>query len=87
MRVFCFVVLMAAVTSIAHAGQITLTIPDSKDAKVIAARDAYNLRTEQNLTTTQFVKQMVLESIVRELVLQDYTAAQTTRTTEESGWE
>ena len=35
---------LVAAASLAHAGQLTITVPDAKDALVVSARDAYNAR-------------------------------------------
>jgi seryl-tRNA synthetase len=51
----------------AHAGSITLTVPDEKDAIVIEARDLYNARTGQELTTKQFVMQALRRAITDEI--------------------
>lgn len=56
-------------SSSAWAGSITVTIPDAKDAKVLAARDLYNTRTEQDLTVNQFVKELIRQGVVRELAI------------------
>lgn len=48
-------------------GQITITIPDAKDQLVIDARNLYNIRTSQSLTTTQYIKEIARQAVVGEL--------------------
>lgn len=43
----------------AQAGSLLITVPDVKDAKVIQAKDHYNLRTGQSLATLDYAKQIL----------------------------
>lgn len=49
-------------------GTLCVTIPDAKDAKVIAARDLFNARQGASLNTTQYVKHIVQTAVVGELL-------------------
>ncbi len=59
----------------AHAGSITLTVPDAKDAVIVRARDLYNARTGQSLTTKQYIGALVRHGIAAELGLERQRAA------------
>lgn len=61
-------------------GSLTITIPDAKDAFVLAARDSFNTRTGQSLTTVQYVKEVLKRSVVSELMLSQTQMAQATIT-------
>lgn len=61
--------------SLAGAGSLTLTVPDAKDAVIVQARDLYNARTGQSLTTRQFVAALVRHGIAAELALERQRAA------------
>lgn len=58
-----------ALASPAYAGSLTITVPDSKDAVVVAAKDAYNARTGQSLSVAAWVKAVVKDAVVAELDL------------------
>lgn len=62
-------------------GSLTITIPDAKDAIVIAAKDAYNTRTGSSLTVTQYVKEVLRRGVAGELTTQQQSFAQATVTT------
>lgn len=62
-------------------GSLTITIPDAKDPFVVAAKDAYNTRTGQSLTLTQYVKEVLRRGVVNDLTTQQQTFAQRTVTT------
>jgi hypothetical protein len=47
---------------------MTITIPDAKEQLVIDARNAYNLRAGQSLTTVQYVKNVLRRGVVNELI-------------------
>lgn len=69
------ILVSCALSTTAHAGSITLTVPDDKDAIVVQARDLYNVRTGQTLTTKQYVGALVRAGVAGELALDQQTKA------------
>lgn len=65
-------------------GSLTITIPDVKDAKVVAAKDLYNTRTGQSLTLLQYAKEILRLGVVNEFVIQAQQSAQATATSSDA---
>lgn len=67
--------LLLLIAGTALASSLTLTVPDAQDAIVVAARDAYNARTVQTLTTKQWALQVLRAAVIAELAQQKQAAA------------